>query len=72
MITAKVKEGKKVGTEFPKLMKSESSGLIVLFEKHKHGVTVRKNDDWRVGHVSDTWHMDNFEDFTGEITLKNN
>lgn len=71
MIKTKVKEVKEVGTEFPKLMKSNNSSLIVLFKSKNSGTVIVEGNTWKVGRTSGDWVMDFFEDFTGELTLKN-
>lgn len=71
MITTTIKEGKKVGTEFPKLMKSVNSDLIVLFRKNQSGTVIVGNSLNKVGYVSSTWAIGSFKDFTGELILKN-
>ena len=72
MITTTIKECKKVGTKFPKLMKSNDSSLIVLFESKNSGTVIVEGSTWKVGQSSRDWYANGFEDFTGEITLKNN
>ena len=71
MITAEIKESKVVGTEFPKLMKSDSSGLIVLFKSKNSGTVIVEGDAWKVGESASDWLDHGFEDFTGELKLKN-
>ena len=72
MITAEIKESKVVGTEFPKLMKSVHSDLIVLFRENQSGTVIVGNSLYNVGHVSGIWGVGAFEDFNDELILKNN
>ena len=72
MITTTIKEGKKVGTEFPKLMKSIESNLIVRFRELNSGIALVGDEGSNEGEYSTDWDMEHFEDFTGELTLKNN
>ena len=61
----------KTEKDFPKLMISQR-GVIVLFETHKTGVClVDPNRDYKIGVYSPLWSVENFQDFDGEITLKN-
>ena len=71
MITAKIKERKKEVNDFPKLMKSNNSDLIVLFTSEFNGVVLVEGSTWSVGRVSDNWSMSGFIDLKGELTLKN-
>tara|TARA_R110000851_G_scaffold50558_4_gene120751 strand:- start:1554 stop:1772 length:219 start_codon:yes stop_codon:yes gene_type:complete len=71
MITAKIKESKEEVNDFPKLMKSNDSYLIVLFTSKYVGTVLVKGNTWNVGHVSDDWSIMGFTDFEGELTLKN-
>ena len=73
MITSTIKESKEVAVkEFPKLMKSLNSGLIVLFRKNQSGTVIVSNSLYEVGHVSSIWSIGAFEDFNDKLTLKNN
>jgi hypothetical protein len=65
---------------FPKLMisrklldESDSDRLIVLFTAENVGVVVYSGNypDYPVGHQSTTWMTLCFEDFDGEVSLKN-
>ena len=69
----KIKKSKKVEDEpiqeqevkkkpFPKVMKAISSDLHVLFESEKIGQVVISDDRWYVGHISEYWSIDTFED----------
>tara|TARA_R110000772_G_C12955074_1_gene402693 strand:- start:163 stop:390 length:228 start_codon:yes stop_codon:yes gene_type:complete len=56
---------------FPKIM-IEEKGLIVLFEKHSTGTVIQgKAYGLNTGYHSTIWDMTNFEDYDGEVTLKN-
>ena len=76
----KIKKTKKVEDEpiqeqevkekpFPKVMKAISSNIHVLFESPKIGQVVIPNDRWCVGHISESWDMDLFEDIKKPITI---
>lgn len=74
MIESKVKV---VTHSFPKLM---TDGVhIVLFNENKTGIVVGKitggtsSTDYRrdIGDVSSEWFLEEFKDFTGEVTLSN-
>lgn len=57
---------------YPRLRITRSSKLIVLFTGQTTGTVIdpgRSAHD--VGHWSDNWVDDLFEDFTGKVTLKN-
>ena len=72
MITAEIKESKVVGTEFPKLMKGDVTGIVVLFTAPEVGTIVVKGGSYRIGQHEDAFNMSKFEDFTDELILKNN
>ena len=78
MIEVNVKEKEKTveKIEFPVLMKSLNSGIIVLFTSETIGVCVDKGYSTRhTGLYSDSWiectSQKNWEKYEGEITLKN-
>jgi len=54
---------------YPKLM--ESDGLIVLFVGASKGTAIIGNKYHPVGHSSTVWDMEVFQNFEGEIILKN-
>ena len=59
---------------FPVLKKWKGSSLIVLFNDEKSGTVVSGDPDWEIGISERSWvpYDDNrWEDFTGEIILKN-
>ena len=57
--------------EFPKLMKSKTSGIIVFFWDDGVGVVIEGKNDQPSGYYSSGWGMDFFEDFSGTIQLSN-
>ena len=61
----------KSSKQFPKLMSSISNDLIVLFSREGEGVVIRASNTWRTGDWSDNFAADNFEDFNGSVTLRN-
>jgi hypothetical protein len=71
MITVEIKESKVVGTEFPKLMKGIITGMVVLFTAPEVGTIVVEGGSYKVGEHEDAFFMSKFEDFTGELILKN-
>jgi len=57
---------------FPKLMISNSSGLIVLMEAPGEGSTLTKSVGWpTIGRHHKHWDIDCFRDYNGSITLSN-
>lgn len=59
-------------TPFPKLMKSKQrDSKIVLFIRERVGTVISNEPDHVYGYSAESWIMDNFTDFDGEITLKN-
>ena len=57
---------------FPKLMISESTGVIVLFKSPKIGTVVFSGTSKNVaGHYERNWLKDCFIDYTGSVTLSN-
>jgi hypothetical protein len=57
---------------FPKLMISEDTQTIVLFNEEQIGVVVHPgtSTDY-IGQVRETWDMDFFHDYNQPITLQN-
>mgnify|MGYP003647461559 CR=1 FL=1 len=55
---------------FPKLMIANDR-LIVLFNSEETGTAMNNIDDWKIGDVSNRFTMEEFKDYEGEITLKN-
>jgi Zn-dependent peptidase ImmA (M78 family) len=74
---SKIKLSKAKPKEFPKLMSNKQYDFMVLFEKKNKGVVVYNQEEdksfpyYDVGHHSEHWVMDRFEDFNGKLTLKN-
>jgi hypothetical protein len=63
-------------SDFPKLMKSTSSGNIVLMNSSNGTcgagvVVVYKGGAIDVGHYSNMWAIGMFEDYDGSVTLQN-
>ena len=72
MINSVVYNNPEPSPSFPKLMIG-TSGLIVLFHGYQTGTVVGEsvNADRKAGYYSDSWAMDQFEDFDGEVALSN-
>jgi hypothetical protein len=57
---------------FPKLMKSSSSGAIVLMGQPRQGTVLHTGlGATPVGRYSSTWDMSYFEDYNEEFTIQN-
>jgi len=69
MIKSKVSLASK--NDYPKIMKSKNSGLVVLFSKSELGTVILGNELHDCGEFSDDWDMSSFTDFDGSITLSN-
>ena len=59
---------KKKESEYPKLMISED--LVILFNDYEVGFVVNNTNLYKIGHFSEDWDMDEFEDFHGQIVLE--
>ena len=58
--------------EFPKFMKSNYSGLIILFLKYQSGFVIDTgSSNWESGHFANNWGMGNFETIFGSVILSN-
>ena len=63
--------------EFPKLMKTPNSKTVVLFLNSYTGMVVykEKNSSYcrnrQIGYYSFNWHIDEFIDYEGILTLQN-
>lgn len=61
--------------EFPVLMKSTSSELVVLFSSETYGVCIVSTSTMKAGTISDNWascyDKSKWEKFSGKITLEN-
>ena len=64
-----VRNESEVESAYPKIMKSNN--LVVLFSSHKKGVVIGSTSLYDVGHISEDWAMDCFDNFVGSITLSN-
>lgn len=57
---------------YPKLMISNDNDFVVLFTDRGHGFVVHSSKgDREIGFVSVDWNMNIFEDFNGDLTLRN-
>lgn len=54
---------------FPRLMVADD-GQVVLFIADRTGTVVKEGCD-PIGDYSCSWHMPDFKDFTGTVTLEN-
>jgi len=69
MINVTVNDRKE--NEYPKLMGSVSTGLVVLFNKRSCGTCVYGDNEHKVGDYREDWIMENFVDYNFELTLQN-
>lgn len=56
---------------FPKLMRSKTSPLVVLFTEASSGTVVVSTDRYTVGHYCEDWCADSFEPFSDRVVLEN-
>lgn len=77
-ISSKCKEVEEKEKDYPKLVRYKGiSSLIILLLTSERSGTILVNQDydsldhWPVGYHSDSWNPNNFEDYKGEVTLKN-
>ena len=57
---------------FPKIMKSSVTGKVILFQSPGKGVLVHGHSGAaNIGEFHGYWEMSGFQDFDGEVTLKN-
>lgn len=82
MLTSKTNESTKNERSYPKLMKNKQMGFIILAtskEKpdnscstslHYRGMVVVGNEYQKLGFYSQGWDGNGFEDYVGEVTLK--
>lgn len=60
---------------FPALMESKTSDLIVLFISETEGVVIKGGSDYRTGHYSSDWipcgEKTEWSEFYGVVTLSN-
>lgn len=74
MIESKTSKESNNNVKFPKLMIREDEDLIVLFCEDGIGTVVsylEKSTYWEVGEQYNSWEMDDFKDYSGDVTLKN-
>ena len=79
-IQAKIIENPSKSSDFPKLMRRKKNGdvtketqYIVLFLTLRNGIVVSNNGAERhpFCQIIDTWNFEAFEEFNGEVVLKN-
>lgn len=65
-------ERKEISPEYPKLMISKASNLVVLFEGSSSGTVVSNgsSDKWAIGEYTSSWDMTGFAIFHGKVTLE--
>lgn len=58
---------------YPKLMKNKVTDLVVLFTAQGVGMSIYKGNSLNgfLGEYSKNWSCEQFEDYTGEVTLSN-
>jgi len=72
MIDSKVFVNSSVNVGYPKLMRGVGSNVVVLMTSDCCGVVVREGDGvYKIGEHYEDWAMNTFEDFEGELVLKN-
>jgi hypothetical protein len=69
MMNSKINNGTKL--EFPKLMKSKTTELVVLFKSEGIGTVVHPGIGWRLGEYCKDFDDRTFQEFTGEVVLSN-
>ena len=58
--------------QFPKLLVSKTTDLVVLFNKDKEGIVLNPDNEWPLtGFKESDWEMESFENFRGTIELSN-
>lgn len=63
---------KPASLDYPKLMISDNSKTVVLFQSPKNGIVVHVGSDgWPISHHSEKWAMCDFKDYIGIIELSN-
>lgn len=68
-VTVKKKED---STEYPCIMESKDSMLILLFEKEREGTVLDERETgYRRGYHAASWDMSSFKPFEGKIILSN-
>lgn len=72
MITVNTNPKKNKFIPYPKLMKCKHSDLIVLFTGINTGTAINDPiEQYDLGFFSSNWSSSDFEQYDGEITLKN-
>ena len=73
MESKKIEREVKEKEEYPRLMKSTKTELVVFMTKKGEGFVVFEGDSFhQLGKYRDDWNMEkNFEDFQGTIELSN-
>lgn len=56
---------------YPCIKVSADTGLVVLFDRPKHGMVLVETSFYKAGTYSGGWAEDQFEKFTGTVTLEN-
>ena len=56
--------------EFPKLMISRTD-VVVIMSEFRTGIVVSGGDVYKIGYHSESWCIEDFEDFNGTLTLSN-
>lgn len=54
---------------YPCLMRSRKSGVIVLFTRERVGVVVVPSQRYEVGHACGVWRMATFAPFYGTVSI---
>ena len=70
-VEKKVEERKPL--DFPKLMESDDSLLVLLFTSPSYGTVVNSGNEslYELGYIATDWDMLEFRDFEGKIILEN-
>ncbi len=80
MITTKVNPDKKENRseKYPRLMENSGVGVVLALSQNKNDsdcfegfVLTRGNEKYPLGHESHTWRHVVFEEYFGEVTLRN-
>ena len=56
---------------YPKIMYAECNDIFVLMLGHGVGIWLNPDNGVCHGSIDTRWNMKHFQDFTGEITLRN-
>lgn len=72
MISSQTDEDENVDTDFPKIMQSTTSNVVVLFNADGGGTVVASGDsEHEVGKYLKKWKMHKFVQFNERVVLKN-